>query len=57
MADDKIIDDWETAFDHLRDARDHLKSQMGKPGEKAAQMDHDRALDAYVKATEEIPDT
>ena len=34
MADDKIIDDWETAFDHLRDARDQLKSQMGKPGEK-----------------------
>lgn len=56
MSDDKIVDAWEAAFDNLRDAQEHLKGQIGKPGEKAAQMDHDNALDAYIKASEELPD-
>ena len=56
MVDEKLVADWDAAFDNLRATRDHLKDQIGKPGARAAQMDHDKALDAYIKASEELPD-
>lgn len=51
-----LIDVWSAAADHLLDAIKHMKEHLGKPGEGLAKIDHDKALEAYNEASENLPD-
>lgn len=54
MPTEKKIEAWSKAFDHLMLAREHLRAHRGKPGENAARLDHEKALEAYTVASQEL---
>jgi hypothetical protein len=51
-----IIDEWEMAADHLRDALAHLKLELGEPGHKAAKKVFDAACCVFEEVSGRLPD-